>query len=145
MDNLGTMDNKKDKNILEQLKKNSRQSVRELSKKTGIRPSTVHLRIKKLIQERIIEKFTIKLNYKKLGTNFIVFILVNTNSNIPNTYFQKPCITEVFGITGEYDLILKCRFKDVEEFNSFVIELRNLPQINKTHTLVGTIMLKEEV
>jgi DNA-binding Lrp family transcriptional regulator len=39
---------KKDLAIIELLKKDSRYSVRDISKKTGIRPSTVHQRIKKL-------------------------------------------------------------------------------------------------
>ena len=136
---------KKDLLILEELKRNSRQSVRDIAKKTKLRPSTVHLRIKKLEKEGVIERFTIKLDNKKAEQNFIVFILVSTNKKIPNAFFENKHIREVFGVTGEYDLILKCKFKDIEEFNSFVLDFRNYPQISKTVTMVATLTLKEEI
>src|SRR3990172_1404427 len=110
---------KKDTAIVHELQKNSRQTVRDIAKKTKLRPSTVHLRIKKLEKEEVIEKFTVKLDNKKSEQNFIVFILVSTTKNIPNTFFDNRHIKEVFGVTGEYDLILKCKFKDIEEFNKF--------------------------
>jgi DNA-binding Lrp family transcriptional regulator len=131
--------------IIGELKKNSRQPVRDIAKKTKIRPSTVHLRIRKLVKDKIIEKFTVKLDSKKTDENFIVFILVSTTKNIPNSFFSNVHVKEVFGITGEYDLIIKCKFKDVEEFNRFVLEFREYPQINKTVTMVGTLTLKEDM
>ena len=69
------LDNK-DNKIIEILKENSREPLKTISKKTAIRPSTVHQRIQKLIKEKIIEKFTIKLNNKAIGENFIAFLLI---------------------------------------------------------------------
>jgi DNA-binding Lrp family transcriptional regulator len=136
---------KKDMMILSELKKDSRQAVRDIARKTKLRPSTVHVRMRKLVKDGIIEKFTLKLDNKKSGENFIVFILVSTNKIIPDTFFRSHHIKEVFGITGEYDLILKCKFRDIEEFNGFVLDFRNYPQINKTLTMVATLSLKEEI
>ena len=135
----------KDEKIINQLKINSRQSVRDIAKKTKLRPSTVHTRIQKLIKNEVIDKFTINLNNKKLGNNFVVFILVKTTKNIPNSFFENQYVKEVFGVTGQYDLLFKCRFKAIEEFNDFVLELRNMPSVIETHTMVGTINLKEEI
>jgi DNA-binding Lrp family transcriptional regulator len=136
---------KKDLLIIEELRKNSRQAVRDIAKKTKLRPSTVHLRIQKLSKEGVIDKFTIKLDNNKAGENFIVFILVSTNKKIPDAFFSSKNIKEVFGVTGEYDLIIKCKFKDIDEFNGFVLDFRNYPQINKTVTMVGTLTLKEDI
>jgi DNA-binding Lrp family transcriptional regulator len=145
MDKILIIMDKTDLLILEELKKNSRQPVRDIAKKTRIRPSTVHLRIKKLVKDNIIEKFTVKLDNGKTEENFIVFILVSTTKNIPNIFFSNTHIKEVFGITGEYDLIMKCKFKDILDFNKFVLGFREYPQINKTVTMVGTLTLKEEI
>ena len=71
------MDNK-DAKIVSILKDNCRLSIREISKKTQIRPSTVHQRIARLKKGNIIEKFTLKLSNKAIGENFIVFMLVKT-------------------------------------------------------------------
>ena len=67
---------KKDNLIIQVLKQNSRIPIRDIAIKTGIRPSTVHERIKKLVKGNVIEKFTLKLNNKAVGENFIVFMMV---------------------------------------------------------------------
>jgi DNA-binding Lrp family transcriptional regulator len=136
---------KKDTLIISELKENSRQTVREIAKKTKLRPSTVHLRMQKLQDEGVIERYTVKLDNKRSEENFIVFILVSTNKLIPNSFFNSRHIKEVFGITGEYDLIMKCKFKDIEEFNTFVLSFRSYPQIDKTVTMVATVTLKEDI
>ena len=136
---------KKDKAIVEALKENSRYSVRDIAKKTRIRPSTVHQRIQKLLKEGIIEKFTIKLDDKKTGENFIVFMLLNTSKDLGKQFLDHPNLKEAFGITGEYDLLVKFKFSDVEEFNKFIINLRKFEEIEKTLTMIGTVKIKEEI
>lgn len=135
----------KDWKIIEVLKNNSRESVRAVAKKTGIRPSTVHQRIKKLLGSGVIEKFTVKLNNRLAEENFIVFMFVSTDQDISPTIFKDKNVKEVFGITGEYDLLMKLKFKDVEDFNNYVLDFRKKTGIKKTITMVGTITLKEEI
>ncbi|MFH1770614.1 MAG: Lrp/AsnC family transcriptional regulator [archaeon] len=135
----------RDKKIISELKKNSRESIRDIAKKTGLRPSTVHQRINKLKQSGLIEKFTVKLNNKLAEENFIVFMFVATEQDIDQNIFKEKPVKEVFGITGEYDLLLKLKFKDVEEFNNYVLEFRKKTGVKKTITMVGTITLKEEL
>ena len=135
----------KDRKVIEVLKKDSRSTVRDIAKQTGIRPSTVHQRIVKLKKEGIIEKFTVKLDNKAVGENFIVFMHISTNTDLPPSFFNNKSIKEVFGVTGEYDLLLKLKFMDVDEFNKFVISLRKNKSIAKTITSLATITLKEEI
>jgi len=139
-----SIDNK-DKKIIEQLKKDSRASIRNIAKATGIRPSTVHQRIRKLKETNTIEKFTVKLNNKLVDENFIVFMFVSTEKDLDPIVFQDSHIKEVFGITGEYDLLFKLKFKDVEDFNNFVLEFRKRTGVKKTITMVATVTLKEEI
>jgi DNA-binding Lrp family transcriptional regulator len=135
----------KDHRIIEILRNNSRGTVRDIAKKTGIRPSTVHQRITRLISEKVIERFTLKLNNKAVGENFIVFMHLTTSRDLPDSFFANRHIKEAFGVTGEYDLLLKFKFKDIEEFNDYVISLRKNSMIKKTLTTVVTISLKEEL
>ena len=73
----------KDLKIIEILNQNSRLSIRDIAKKTQIRPSTVHQRIQKLIKNNIIERFTLKLNNKAINENFIVFMFITTKNDLP--------------------------------------------------------------
>ncbi|MFC1754687.1 Lrp/AsnC family transcriptional regulator [Thermoproteota archaeon] len=138
----------KDHTIISLLRVDSRLSVRDIAKKTGIRPSTVHDRIRKLVNNDVIEKFTLKLNNKAIGENFIVFMLVagKPTEYVGETLLRHKNIKEVFGITGEYDMIFKLKFIDVEEFNDFVIKFRKMNKsVTKTMTMVVTATLKEEI
>lgn len=138
----------KDQRIIEALKQDSRAPVREISKITKIRPSTVHQRVQKLVKNKVIEKFTVKLNNKAVGENFIVFVLVKGSMKeyIGTRLVEASHIKEIFGVTGEYDLLLKLKFKDVEEFNSFILDLRkDKRDIQSTMTMVATANIKEEL
>jgi|TARA_B100002003_G_C14080003_1_gene519556 DNA-binding Lrp family transcriptional regulator len=135
----------KDAKIIDVLKQDARLSIRDIAKKTSLRPSTVHDRISKLKKDNVIEKFTVKLNNQAVGENFIVFLFVTTSRDLDATFFNNKHIKEVFGITGEYDLVLKLKFADIEEFNKFIISLRKNTAIKKTQTMIATIGIKEEV
>lgn len=134
----------KDLAIINELKKNSRASIRDIAKDTSIRPSTVHVRINQLIKKGIIEKFTLKLNNKAFGEDFIVFVLIKTNEEIKKSVFNQKAVREVFGVTGEYDLMMKLKFKDIDEFNNFLLKFRKENNVVSTVTMVSTITLKEE-
>ena len=93
-------------------------------------------------------EFTLKLNNKAIGENFIVFMLIkgSTTEYINERIIKNEHVKEIFGITGEYDLLLKLKFKDIEEFNKFLIRFRKEHKgIRQTYTMVTTADIKEEV
>ena len=137
----------KDMEILEALKQDSRKPIKELSKITGIRPSTIHQRKQKLIENKIIEKFTVKLNNKEVGENFIVLMLVKGKATdyIDSKIINNNHVKEVFGVTGEYDLLMKLKFSDINDFNNFILDFRKNKNIQTTLTMVATANLKEEI
>ncbi len=134
-----------DHRILGVLRKDARCSIRTLAKQLKLRPSTVHLRLTKLEKNGVIERFTLKLNNLAVGENFIVFIWIATESFLPGSAFQSEHIKEVFGITGEYDLLIKAKFKHIEEFNQFLLDFRKKYNLKKTLTQIVTVNLKEEL
>tara|TARA_Y100000310_G_scaffold255534_1_gene263028 strand:- start:19405 stop:19836 length:432 start_codon:yes stop_codon:yes gene_type:complete len=140
------LDNK-DLKIINILKRNSREPIKLIAKNTGIRPSTVHQRIQRLIKFGVIDKFTIKLDNKAIGENFIAFLLIKgtTSDYINNKFLNTKNVKEVFGVTGEYDVIVKLKFLDVEEFNDFIINFRKeMKGVGATLTMVVTANIKEE-
>ena len=137
----------KDLAIISLMKDDARLSIRNIAKKTGIRPSTVHQRITNLKKSGVIEKFTLKLNNKLLGENFIVIMLIKMNpaSKLSNKIISSDHVKEIFGITGEYDMVLKLKFKDIDEFNDFIIDFRKSQEVVTTLTTVVTVNIKEEI
>ena len=138
----------KDLKIIESLKHDSRAPIREIARLTKMRPSTVHQRIQKLLENKVIEKFTVKLDNKAVGENFIVFMLVkgSTADYIDNKILNNKHVKEVFGVTGEYDLLIKLKFENVEELHQYILDFRKEKnEIKSTLTMIATANLKEEI
>jgi DNA-binding Lrp family transcriptional regulator len=131
----------KDLRILEELKKNSRISLRELSLKTSLKPSTLHIRIQKMLDKGIIKNFTINPDYDQLGINLIAFLLVSTDKNL-NSLRDDSFVEELFRVTGENDYLIKLRFKNMDQFNEFVFNFKKHHKPNKIITMLATKDLK---
>lgn len=133
--------------IISVLRNNSRASIRDISKKTKIRPSTVHQRIRNLVENGVIERFTVKLNDEKIGEGFCVFMLISgsTERYLGDEIMKSDHVKGVYGITGEYDLLIKMKFKDMLDFNEFLLAFREKysKHITKTLTMVQTVSLKD--
>ena len=141
----------KDKRIIEELVKDSRQTTSQLSKKLNIPITTIHNRIKKLIETGVVINYTVNLNHQLLGRTIPAYIWISINYNIPGKKINQSEISsqikkvdgvyEVCILTGGSDVLVKVLVKDINELNLLVTEkLRNIPGIDKTQT---SIILKE--
>lgn len=144
---LATMDDIDQKIILE-LEKDSRVSTSKIAKRTGIPQTTVHYRIKKLVEEKVIERYTVILNPEKIGKSILAYVLVlyDTQAMKDSNYRYEetangikaiPGVEEFAYTTGQYDIILKVTAGSVKELSSVVLErLRKIPGVLRTETLV---------
>ena len=136
----------KDRAIVALLQSNARKSIREIARESGIRPSTVHQRIMRLEKDGIILGYTAQISPKSVGEGFVVFMFIKgkLGKYLDEHFLSRKNVKEAFGITGEYDLLVKLKFADVEEFNQFIIGFRAAQKgITATHTFVATATLKE--
>ena len=136
----------KDQKILELLEKNGRLPIQDISAKLNIPPSTIHNRIKRMENTKVIEGYSIKLNEKIMERDFTVYMLVNgsTGNYLEKEFLEKKEIIEVSGITGEYDLIIKMQFPNISNYNIFLTEFRTKysSNIKQTVTMVRTEKIK---
>lgn len=133
------------------MKKNARNSTKNIATKVKIPRVTVHDRIQKMIERGIIKSFNVKIDYKKIGLPSKVFIFVsflhNTNVSqreLANRIAKIPSIYEVHIISGEYDLLLKVRGASLEEIGKLVVDkLRQLKGVGRTLTCACFETVKE--
>lgn len=148
---MSIMFDKKDQIILEELKKNSRNSIKSIASNVKIPRITVHDRMQKMMKNGIIKSFSVSIDYKKIGLPTEVFIFV---SFLPNTEISQrelakrisklKRISEVYIISGEYDLLLKVRGESLGEIGEMVIDkLRNFKGVGKTLTFACFETVKE--
>ena len=147
------MIDKKDKTILEELKKNARKSTKSLATNVKMPRVTVHDRIQKMINNGIIKSFTVIPDYQKIGFPSKVFIFVSflqstdvSQRELAKRIAKFPGIYEVHIVTGEYDLLLKVRGESLEEIGKLVIDkLRGLKGVGRTLTCACFETIKEEI
>ncbi len=113
----------KDELILEQLKKNSKQSVQELAKSTKIPSTTVHNRLKRLEKDKIIKQYTIKVDNKK-ANQIQAFFEVSVNPANITEFLRKIKADEIYNIAGDYQFLIKCSFQDLGGVYSFTAQLQ---------------------
>ncbi|MDY6985414.1 MAG: Lrp/AsnC family transcriptional regulator [Candidatus Thermoplasmatota archaeon] len=143
----------KDLRIIEELKENGRESTTRIAGKLNMPRVTVHERIKRLVEERVIKRFTVQLDYHKLGLSTTAFVLVSfssttgkTQSELAEEIARIPNVFEVHIISGEWDLVVKARAGSVEELGDLVVNrLRLLKGVEKTISCFSFRGVKEEV
>lgn len=114
-----------DLKILEELKQDSRVSFNEISQKVGKTEATVRRRVKKLIDEGIIKRFTIEYSIdSKPKTRATVKIEPDFKEikRILNSLAQIEEITDIWRLSGECGLLLKVEIDSIELFNPLIEE-----------------------
>ncbi|HDZ36370.1 MAG TPA: Lrp/AsnC family transcriptional regulator [Thermococcus sp.] len=142
-----------DLKLLKELKENARENIASLSKKLGIPRTTVHYRIKKLVEDGVIEKFTVKPNYKKLDLGTTAFILARyepdsglSQREVAERIASLEGVYEVHIIAGEWDLLIKVRAPSSEAVGNIVVDkLREIKGVGQTVTMVSFVTVKEEL
>ncbi|MGB9827854.1 Lrp/AsnC family transcriptional regulator [Thermosphaera chiliense] len=136
-----------DKKILEFLREDSRVSLKIISENTGKPVSTIHERIKRLFKSGILRKFTVLIDYGRLGYGIKVLILVNVDGkhiiDVENYVSQHPNVQAVYDITGEFDVAVIAAFKSMSELDKFVKWLLQNPFIRQTRTSIIFRIVKE--
>ncbi len=141
----------KDLRILEELQRNAKQSIKEIARKIGSPITTVHSKIKKMEKIGIIKNYRAILDANKLGYSTLAFIFVafSREAGISQRVLAKRIselseVQEVHIITGDWDILLKVRVRNVEELAEFVVDkLRSIPGVEKTLTCVALETEKE--
>jgi len=144
---------KKDELILAELKKNARQSTKNIATNIKLPRVTVHDRIKKMIKQGIIKSFSVYPDYEKIGLPCKVYIFVSflPNANISqrelaNKIAKLPGIYEVDIISGEYDLLLKARGTSLKEIGKLVVDkLKQVKGVGRTLTCTCFETVKENI
>ncbi len=137
-----------DRRLLRLLAENARASLRDLSRSLGVAVSTVHARLQKLIRDRVIRRFTIMPDYERLGYPITAVILVSVEGGmieeVASRLREEPSLIAVYDITGDYDLVLVGKFRNMDDLNLFLKRLNKLPAIRRTVTSVVLKVFKED-
>ncbi len=137
-----------DVKIIQLLASNARMSIREISRELGLAVSTVHMRLQKLIGMGAIKRFTIIPDYDVLGYSITALMLLQVDgakiTDAEELLSSEPNVIAVYDITGDYDVAVVARFRDVKELDEFVKRINKVPFIKRTVTSLVLRVRKED-
>jgi DNA-binding Lrp family transcriptional regulator len=147
---------KKDINILKELQRDCRQSLKKMSRKFNMSITTLYDRIKKMEKNGVIKGYTAILDPEKVGVPVTAFIFVRAMYHYPEEkepldqreIAKKigaiPGVSEVHIVAGEWDILVKVKGRDIKEIGDFVIDkLRNIKGVERTLTSDVWVTTKE--
>ena len=135
--------------ILKMLIEESRTSLTDISKKTGLSRFAVKNRVEKLFRDKLIVGPTVILNPSLVGFKRTVFFEFKTNPHEPwlAKMLEKTSACDLLdGITGEYSLFGRFRMTDDEHFSRVLKKIDNVvaKSFFKKYRVVNTIRIFKE-
>lgn len=137
----------KDIRVISALREDSRSTLKEISKKTGIPISTIYEKLK-CYKEGIIKKNTAIIDFKQLGFSARAKVLFRVDSSERQAF--KDCIIKsrntnsVFRVNNGYDFMAEFVFKDMQELEDYLDLLETKFKIKDKQTFFVVEDLKRE-
>jgi len=133
--------------ILAVLQEDARLSNAEIGRKTGLPPSTVIERIKKMEDKKVIRGYFAEIDPKALEFGLTVFVQVRTNEcggPAERMLAEIPEVLEIHDVAGEDSYWCKIRTKDTEALGRLLRErIKTIPTVTGTRTTVVLQTFKE--
>jgi Lrp/AsnC family transcriptional regulator for asnA, asnC and gidA len=130
-----------DKQIISMLQENGRRSCSEIADKVGRTEVTIRRRVRRLVKEGIIKRFTIVLDPLKIGMKIRAIIRVKTlmkqASEIANQIKEYDEVNEAYFLDGACGLMLKITVDDLAQLRQFLeTRLGKVPGVGEVETCI---------
>jgi Lrp/AsnC family leucine-responsive transcriptional regulator len=113
-----------DLRILRMLARDSRLTLKEIARETGLSISGARRRVRKLQQIGVIEHYSVVIDPKKCGAGLLSFIKVDMNpadiDRLVSKLERRSEVLEIHRVTGENSLLIKARFENMDDLNAFI-------------------------
>ena len=112
--------------IVNELRKNSRKSLTDISRNTETHLSTT-FKIVKRLENTTIKKYTCLIDFTKLGYPFKIglFLKADDKTELKKILENHPNLNTLFRLSGDYDYYAEFLFKDMAGFQDFLDELNS--------------------
>ena len=123
-----------DLQIIEMLQEDGRVSYSDIAKIVDRTEVTIRRRVRRLMKEGVIKRFTVVLDPLKMGHNIRAMIRVKTMmkeaTDIATSVRDYEEVSEAYFLDGACGLMLKVTVKDLNELRQFLErKLGNLPEV----------------
>jgi Lrp/AsnC family transcriptional regulator, involved in the regulation of lysine biosynthesis len=132
--NIDSVDDK----IIRILQSDSRKSFVEIADEIRLSESAVRRRVKNLIDNGIIKRFTIEL-YAGNKTSAITLISVSSTADtsiVSSNLMKLNGVEVIYEITGQYDIAAIIAAPTIAEINQYIDDVRKIEGVADTNTVI---------
>jgi len=124
--------------IIRELQTDARKPVVKIARGIGANEATVRKRIEKLMKNGYIQRFTVVLDYHKLGRVIKSFVGLRVQparlKEIVDHLSKHPDVQVLYRTSGDIDIMVEVIFEKMEDLNAF------LESELKLEGILGTIV-----
>lgn len=121
--------------LLRILQQNARTPFIEIARRLGVTETAVRKKVKKLLGEGVIRRFTIEIDPKKIGFAVQAIIGVDTKPEryIPAIEKLKNLdeVLSLYSSSGDHMILMECWFKDTEELRKFIKKIESIEGVTR--------------
>ncbi len=138
-----------DSEIIRSLVRNSRITLSQMSKEINVPDATISNRLKKL-EKNVIKQYTLIVDPDELGLTVTAIIIIQTESekheNVKNELSKLEEVSEVYSVSGEYDILIKIWAHSIEELNDIMnSKIRSVDGVEDLTEMIVMERVKEGV
>lgn len=115
-----------DKRILELLTQNGRMSYVDIGRELNLSRVSIRERVNQLIEQDVIEKFSVVINSEKVGKAVSAFFEVDCEPSslvkVAETLANNPCVSSCYQMTGPSTLHMHVLVEDFSKLENFINE-----------------------
>jgi len=131
-----------DRTIIALLAADARRSLADIGGQIGLSPSAVNERIRRLVGDGTIRRFTIETDPAALNLPILVFIWVALREDADEAAFRAhaedhPAILECHHVTGPWSYLIKLRVGTLDEIEGFLAGLKSTGFIARSETVLA--------
>jgi DNA-binding Lrp family transcriptional regulator len=129
-----------DRKLVNALLDDGRASLRSLGEDLDVSVTTVSNHLSDLEEDGIIQGYTPKVDYDKLGYDVTAILQLKVEGSalpeVTETLRGHEQMISVYEVTGDYDIIAIGKFTDTDGMNRHIKELLVDPEIKESNTSV---------
>jgi DNA-binding Lrp family transcriptional regulator len=137
-----------DKNLIRELEKDARRSLRKLSRNLGISITTLSKRISRLEKSGVIKGYSVLVDPESIGFDLtaIIELVVSKGKlmELEREIAKMRNVFAVYDITGSTDAVVLARFRKRNEMSRFIKSLLAMRYVERTNTHVVLNVVKED-
>ena len=127
-----------DRKIIARLQIDGRASVTTLAAVLGLARGTVQARLTRLIDSRVIKRFTIDLGgletHELVRAVMMIEVRGNTANSVQKALQRLPEVTSLHRTCGVWDLVIELETTSLYEFDSILSRIREMPGVSNSET-----------